>query len=253
MIGGRSPATVFNALIGVQHYRAALKAFAVYNNPPIQLRNYLLACGSYPAEIRLRTPVGPISPTLYSSHDLLTVNEIFCREDYAASSDTKVVVDIGSNIGISVMYFLSRNKSAVCYGFEPLPENIDRLRHNTRHISSRVEISTAAVADFSGTAAFGVEPTGRYCGLGLQLESTITVETVHINDVLENVLSKHQTIDILKLDTEGAEIRTVAAIDQRFLKRIHRIYFEARPQQELLPRLFKQTQYGSVCRLKQCA
>jgi len=44
--------------------------------------------------------------------------EIFCRLDYLAKTDIKVVVDIGSNIGISALYFLSRNKQAKCYLFE---------------------------------------------------------------------------------------------------------------------------------------
>jgi FkbM family methyltransferase len=249
MIGDRSPRTVLHALGGVQHYKALFKAFSVYDNPPTRLVDYLFARGAYPTEIRLRTPVGMVSPTLYSSHDLLTVNEIFCREDYTASADVKVVVDIGSNIGISVLYFMSRNNHSRCYAFEPLPENLEKLRNNLHNFSSRVDISPRAVADFSGTGRFGVEPTGRYCGLDLPLGSKIDVETVHINDVLENVFSKEGAIDILKVDTEGAEIRTITAIEGRFLRRIRHIYIEARPGYPLLPNYFKQAQYGSVCRL----
>ncbi len=249
MIGDRSAQAVLHALVGVQHYKALFKAFSVYDNPPIRLFDYLLARGAYPTEVRLRTPVGVISPTLYSSHDLLTVNEIFCREDYTASADVKVVVDIGSNIGISVLYFMSRNYHGRCYAFEPLPANLEKLRNNLHNVSSRVDISPVAVADFSGAGRFGVEPTGRYCGLDLQLDSEINVETVHINDVLESVFAKEVSIDVLKIDTEGAEIKTITAIESRFLKKIGQIYFEARPRYPLLPHFFKQTQYGSVCRL----
>jgi FkbM family methyltransferase len=248
MIGDRTPGKVIRALVGAQHYRAFFKAFSVYEDPPLRLRNYLFARGSYPSEVRLRTPVGMIGAMLYSSHDLLTVNEIFCREDYIASGDLKVVVDIGANIGISALYFMSRNTHGRCYAFEPLPSNLLKLRKNIDSISSRVEISSKAVADFSGTARFGVEPTGRYCGIDLALDSTIAVDTVHINDVLDNVLSREGTIDILKIDTEGAEIKTVVAIESRLLRRIRCIYIEARPQLRLLPG-FRQSQYGSVCRL----
>ena len=73
--------------------------------------------------VSVNTPVGMYDMTLYSCHDILTVNEIFCRNDYPASQDLRVVVDIGSNIGISAAYFLTRNNQVRCYLFEPDPKN----------------------------------------------------------------------------------------------------------------------------------
>jgi len=54
---------------------------------------------------------------------MLTVNEIFCREDYYCNGSVNVVVDLGSNIGLSALYFLSRNDKAKVYLFEPDPKN----------------------------------------------------------------------------------------------------------------------------------
>ena len=72
---------------------------------------------------------------------------------------------------------------------------------------------------------------------------------LHVNEVLEEVLSQESAIDVLKVDTEGAEIKTVAAIDPAFLPRIRRIYLEACPKRKLLGDPYVQRQYGSVCRL----
>ncbi len=44
--------------------------------------------------------------------------------------------------------------------------------------------------------------------------------------MLETVLAREPRIDVLKVDTEGAEIETVAAIRPDLLDRIHTIYFE---------------------------
>jgi hypothetical protein len=88
---------------------------------PANARRYLTARGEYPYVCRVRTPSGTIAPTLYSSHDILTVNEIFCRGDYRYGPDLRVAVDVGANIGISALYFLTRNSGARVYAFEPDP------------------------------------------------------------------------------------------------------------------------------------
>ena len=55
----------------------------------------------------------------------------------------------------------------------------------------------------------------------------ITVRVRHVNDVLDEVLGREPVIDILKLDTEGAEARTVEAIREELLPHIRTIYMEA--------------------------
>jgi hypothetical protein len=89
----------------------------MYRNYPDfteNLKRYLTARGEYPYSIRIKTPTGTIRPTLYTHDDILTVNEIFCREDYAADERVNVAVDVGSNIGISALYFLTRNHTSRC-------------------------------------------------------------------------------------------------------------------------------------------
>ena len=83
-----------------------------------------------------------------------------------------------------------------------------------------------AVADRSGTLPFMTEPTGRYGGLGLEGGEQITVEVRHVDDVLRSVLEREPVIDLLKLDTEGAEAATVRAIAPDLLARIRRIVCE---------------------------
>ena len=70
----------------------------------------------------MRTPAGVVAPTLHSSHDMFTVNEVFCREDYACGPGIRTVVDVGSNIGISALYFLTRDAGV------PLPGSTSRCR-----------------------------------------------------------------------------------------------------------------------------
>ncbi len=59
----------------------------------------------YPTSVELRTPIGQISLNLYSWHDARTIHEIFLVEDYHIGGSEKVIVDYGSNIGVSEAYF----------------------------------------------------------------------------------------------------------------------------------------------------
>jgi hypothetical protein len=71
-----------------------------------------------------------------------------------------------------------------------------------------------------------VEPTGRYGGIGVATADAIEVRCLEINEVLERVLDQAPAIDVLKLDTEGAEAATVGAIRPDLLARVRRIYLE---------------------------
>jgi FkbM family methyltransferase len=190
-------------------------------------RRYLLAAGSYPHRVHLRTPAGVVSPTLYSYHDMLTVNEIFFREDYRSRAPLRVVVDIGANIGISALYFLSRNSESRCYLFEPVPANVAKLRQTLAGYEARYVLHEAAMGTTAGVFDFGVESTGRYGGLGRPTGNMIQVPCEAINDALAGILAVEGSIDVLKIDTEGTERELVEAIRPEIRGRIGQIFIEA--------------------------
>lgn len=250
LLADRSLGRIFKAFLGWQHYMALMAMFRIYPHPVENLRRYLTGYGEYPCHVQLRTPLGLVAPTCFSHHDLLTINEIFCRGDYGAPIDqTGIVVDIGSNIGISALYFLTRNAQAKVYCYEPDPKNTARFKENLRGFDERCELNCQAVADVGGRIQFGVEPTGRYGGIGVKTGSYITVDCANINDVLDKVLREHRIIDILKMDIEGHEIPVALAIRREYLVRIRRIYLEAIPDTQLHPEFFTQRQYGEICQL----
>lgn len=249
MIGNRSIKKILKAATLRQHYIALFNMGRLYPRFFENLWRYLTAKGSYPYQITVRTPVGPVSMQLYSHHDLLTVNEIFCRQDYFADASLRHVIDLGSNIGISALYFLTRNADSNCILYEPNPRNVERLQQNLRGYEGRYTLIQCAVSDQAGQLEFGVEPTGRYGGIGMKTGESIVVQCVHINDVLKEALQKASRIDVLKIDTEGVEIQTVNAISPEILPRISAIYLEAWPTGEMLPGVFDNRQYGGVRQL----
>lgn len=249
MMRGRPLANVVGALRAPQHYRALANMARVYPRPVDALARYVFGRGTYPTRVSVRTPTGVVRPWIYTGDDMLTLNEVFCRVDYAPPRDARVVVDVGSNIGLSVLYFLTRRSQPFCYLYEPDPRNVARLQGNLADYAERWTLTEAAVAATAGRVCFGTEPTGRYGGVGVTGTETIVVDCVAINDVLERALAKHGTVDFLKIDTEGLELETVRAIEPTLLRRVRQIALEASPAEPLHPALFSQSQYGSIRRL----
>jgi FkbM family methyltransferase len=226
MLGGRSPRLVFDSIVEPRQYVALARMVTSYPEFPRVARRYFLGGGHYPYACRVRTPTGTIAPITYSHHDVFTVHEIFGREDYQSGGDLGVVVDIGSNVGISALYFLTRNHTSRCYVYEPVPRNVARLRCNLAGYDSRYMLQEVAVAARGGMVDFTVEPTGRYGGIGVLGVDQIQVRCRPIDEVLDEVLECERMIDVLKIDTEGTELETVRAIPRDQLARVRTIYYE---------------------------
>jgi FkbM family methyltransferase len=228
-IGGRDPRRIARAASSPAQWRAVLGMPSVYGPRQLAptLGRFLLARGDYPTTLDVKTPLGPFRVDLQHRDDLLTVNEIFVRRDYASPETIKVAVDVGANVGIASLYFLTRNAAVRSYCVEPNPHNVARLRPLLAQFEGRYELFEVAASDTDGEATFFVEPTGRYGGFeqGWKEES-ITVPTRSFEALLGEVLEREERIDVLKVDTEGSEEMLVSGIPQAQLDRIDRIYYE---------------------------
>ena len=252
-IGPRDLNQVCSAALQKRHYIAAKNMFTLYTHPFDASRRYLSGAGEYPSSVTVKTPCGPIRLTLYSRHDLYTVNEIFCREDYKVDERQEVIVDFGSNIGISAAYFLTRSTASFAYLFEPVSRNIDRLTANLRGFKGRYELSQVAVALESGFVAFGCEETGRYGGIGKATADTIQVEAVAANEIMRSIIARHGRIDILKIDIETLEKQVVEHLPMELAEQIGTCYVEYKFLNNPLSRTHEMRQYGPVAQFRSLA
>jgi FkbM family methyltransferase len=207
---------------------------------------YFLGRGQYPDRIAVNTPMGVVELDVYSHHDMLTINEIFCRLDYKADASDKIIVDFGSNIGISAAYFLTRSKDSRVYLYEPLAFNIERLRKNLAAWPDRYTLSETAVGSSEGDVTFGWEESGRYGGVGMSTGNYVTVPCVDSNAVLAQVLERHGRIDVLKIDIETLEEIVTSRIPLEIAERIGKIYVEFAFATNPLEQTHSMTQYSTV-------
>jgi len=249
MLNDRSLWLIARNVLRPSNYYALANMRHVYERPLLAAGRYFFGYGEYPCVVQVRTPMGTQSVTLFNSQDAITLHEIFCREDYRCFPTPQVVVDLGSNIGISALYFLTRSASTYCELFEPDPRNVSSLLTNLNGFSNRFTLHEVAVADRQGILPFKREPTGRYGSIDLETQCSpdssngterpehehvqqdatrdrIPVRVDHINTILDGVISRHGSIDLLKIDTEGSELATLFAIDHELLSRIRHIVIE---------------------------
>ncbi len=239
---------ILKAFFNKPFYIAFINIFIYFDRPINVLRRYVLGKGSYPDKQLVRTPMGKHEVSLYSFHDMITLVECFGKLDYQAENDISCVVDFGSNIGVSAGYFLTRNNDVKVYLFEPLPENIAKLKTNLEGFENRYELSDVAVGLENGTADFGFETTGRYGGLQSNLPKTVQVQVCKAEEVVSEILEKEGRIDILKIDVEGLEIAIIESLSPDSLKKIDSIYAEAIYPGNLPG--FEKEQYGEVVRFR---
>lgn len=194
-----------------RHWRAFRGTFLVHDRPLEALRRYVFNAGEYPWQPTLRTPTGKVAPELFSYHDLLTVNEVFCRGDYGDGRGVRTVVDVGANVGLAALYFLTRSPEVRVWCCEPDPENLARLRETLRPYLDRVTIVPKAVTpEPVGFVRFAAQ--GRYGHI--DESGALEVEAVSLAELLRTVAREGAPIDLVKIDTEGTEPELVRSLPE---------------------------------------
>jgi FkbM family methyltransferase len=130
--------------------------------------------------------------------------EIFLRQEYYFVTDfTKpFVIDCGSHIGMSVMYFKALYPDAQILAFEPAPDHFRLLKMNIeQNALEDVTLVNKALANKEGTMKF----YGDDWAIANLFENTRSGPNA--TDVEVTRLSKYvnQSVDFLKMDIEGAE------------------------------------------------
>src|SRR5215469_9003151 len=150
------------------------------------------------------------------AEDILLFREIFIEEVYRTHEHSSEcarierIIDVGSNVGYSVLWLAARFPSAKISAFEPVPEHVSLLRKAiaANDLNDRVSLYPVAVGTRTQDAYISTE------GLRSQLmfENGPRRARTQVVDFFERVGA--EVIDILKLDCEGSEYDLL--MDRRF-------------------------------------
>ena len=159
-------------------------------------------------------------------------NEIIYSDHYRfiPKQEKPVIIDCGSNIGISLLYFRNLFPDATLVGVEADPDISKVLKENLDANNCAATIIEKALWSNSGEKlSFGQE--GADSGSVFSSSNEITVDTINLDDLL----SPYDHVDLLKIDIEGAEVEVFkqenASLDKVDYAFIEFHSFPDRPQE----------------------
>lgn len=152
------------------------------------------------------------------------IEAIFIENEYYFESKNKKpkIIDLGSNIGLSVIYFKTIYPNCVIEAYEADPATFKILRENVQSYEyKKTEVNNLAVTNKNGEVNFYTSKEGA----GSPLMSTDPARISHHRrlQVTSVQLSGRirEKIDFLKMDIEGSEMQVLTDLDN--LKQINKI------------------------------
>ena len=155
--------------------------------------------------LNLKISGRPVRLAIRPSMDSGTLYEVFHKKLYQVDPKVQVekVLDIGSNIGCSVLFFASLfpNARFVCY--EPVRENYDLLVQNIRDngLKQSAETHMDAISDKTGVGTIYLSTQAHPGQHSLILHSKFHRQ-VGLRDI--NSFGE-RPFDLIKIDSEGSE------------------------------------------------
>jgi FkbM family methyltransferase len=137
-------------------------------------------------------------------------------------------IDVGCHKGEILDYIRRAAPEGTHYGFEPIPELIEKL--NSKFKNTNCVIQQLAISNKKGRASFNyVISNPSYSGFKKrkydrpnEKDFEITVDT----DILDNIIPQTLKIDFIKIDVEGAELFVLEGAEQLVKKDKPVIVFE---------------------------
>jgi FkbM family methyltransferase len=159
--------------------------------------------------------------------------DIFVLREYKflSSTDTPFIIDCGSHIGISVLYFKKIFPKSRIIAFEANPLTFKLLKKNiTQNKLKQVDMYNNAVGKKKGEVNFYIgnhekgtwnwgDSTVKNSWYDPELYQTIQVPSIRLSSYIT------KKVDLLKIDIEGSELSVLEEIEPK-LRYVNEIYIE---------------------------
>lgn len=191
--------------------RDRLRIAAVVLATPLHRR---LRRGARTTRVMVRLE-GRVVPWLVDNEtDLRVLEQIFLEGEYIVDDvpPPRLIVDVGSHVGASILFFKWRFPEARIIGFEPDPVNFRKLRHNVGDLPG-VELHNVAITGADGPvklyASGGCDGWASSLQATTQWQRPLEVEGRTLDSALG--CRSGYDVDLLKIDAEGAEYDVLRA------------------------------------------
>ncbi len=160
---------------------------------------------------------------LYGKDAIGLANEIFRKGEYSFLDGEPLVVDIGTNIGDTALYFIMNGTKKV-FAYEPFPYSFNKAMKNVElnNISEKVALFMMAVGKETGTVCLTNEETEGITKLSSSSNGSVVPITT-----LKEITMRHKIRNgALKIDCEGMEHDILENTSNEILERYSKIMLE---------------------------
>lgn len=149
------------------------------------------------------------------------------RDEYAPPRDAglppaevRTVLDIGANVGVTALYFADVFPAAKVYAFEPVPDNFAVLQKNVANCArirglnyglgaADAELEMFASANPVNFGGFSLHPAGSDASRKVRIQVRNAAGAIRELGITQ--------VDVIKIDTEGAEYDILTALPEPVL------------------------------------
>lgn len=141
--------------------------------------------------------------------DYWTLKEIVVSEVYGGLiqhlEECRTIIDLGANIGVATLYFAEKFPHARIFSVEPESSNFAMLRRNAHKLERKGRCVLLQAAVWSEDSKLGaLDPGAGHNAFVFGEKSDGEVRGLSMMSILER--SGFETVDLLKVDIEGAEV-----------------------------------------------
>ena len=129
-------------------------------------------------------------------------------------NESSLIIDCGANVGDISALFLTKNASVIAFEPDPMAfmmiqrrfegnNNIECINKAVAHKASTAKLYFHADQQQNSNSAFTVSSSIIQDKININTDNSIEIETVDLDSYITNL---NKSVDILKMDVEGAEI-----------------------------------------------
>lgn len=209
------------------HYSDDLKVY-MWNDIPVHYRS-----GTSDA--------GVINDVLIRPSRRLRSRRLFAKREleYWVPREIRpdVILDVGGNIGVTSVYYSQRFPQARIFSFEPVPSNFAVLEKNVSKLENVSGYNYGLGAKNEKALIYSCEDETNAGGFSLydldvDKSRSQEIEIRGVQGVLDEL--GLEQIDLLKIDTEGAEYDILISMDEKILSNVKWIIGELHGNRDFL-------------------
>jgi FkbM family methyltransferase len=154
-----------------------------------------------------------------NTSDLRVFREIMIEKGYdlQLTIEPKFILDCGANIGLSSVFFKNMFRDSFIVAVEPEASNFALAEHNLSYYYPSVECLRAAIWHKNSRVAIKNKDAGKWSFMVEECDANEEdgIDTVTIGQIMRKY--QQESIDILKIDIEGAELELFAGNYEEWL------------------------------------